>query len=357
MINTKFNRSDYLLLIIYFVVFVLVELYDHTFHFHQVTYNFIQPDGSTYSQVNTSPSLEGYLVGIPVSIISALSIVLIFFIWLIPKFLIRGKNYLLFSVAGIVVLVTFGIFRLTIWHWAYHIPWETYPTAHDLIMKSINDSASSAGLPLGILLAKKYFETQIQLAQTEKKQKEGELKLLQAQLSPHFLFNNLNTLDSLITSDPEKAKKYIVHLSALYRYLINTKDKEVVSLKEELSMIKNYFYLIETRFGTVYAFDITGQDPGANKYLPVGALQVLIENVVKHNRVTAGNSIQTTITIDEEQVTVTNNKDQVSESRESFGTGLKNLKERYTILFDKEITVLNSNGKFQVCIPLIELLE
>ncbi len=356
MINTKFNKSDYLLLLIYFVAFVLVELYDHTFHFHQVTYNFIRPDGSTYSQVNTGPSLEGYLVGVPASLISSLAIVLIFFIWLTPTFLINRKNYLVFSILGILVLVTFGIFRITLWHWAYHIPWETYPPIHDLIIKGLNNSASSAGLPLAILLAKKYFEAQLELAQTEKKQKEGELKLLQAQLNPHFLFNNLNTLDALITSDPEKAKKYIAHLSALYRYLINMKDQEVVSLNGELSMIKNYFYLIETRFGKAYVFDIKGQNPKADKYLPVGALQVLIENVVKHNRVIAGKSIQITITIEQEQVTVTNNKDQIPESRETFGTGLKNLKERYTLLFDKEMTVLNSESRFQVCIPLIELV-
>ncbi|MEL6562740.1 MAG: histidine kinase [Bacteroidota bacterium] len=356
MINTKFNKSDYLLLIIYFAAFMFVELYDHTFHFHQVTYNFIRPDGSSYSQVNTSPTLEGYFAGVPASLISSFSIVLIFFMWLIPNFLIKKENYFIFSMQGILVLAAFGIFRITTWHWAYHIPWETYPPVHDLIIKALNNSASSAGLPLGILLAKKYYETKVELAQTEKKQKEGELKLLQAQLSPHFLFNNLNTLDALISSDPEQAKKYIAHLSALYRYLINTKDQEVVSLNEELSMIKNYFYLIETRFGKVYVFEVKGQLPKADKYLPVGALQVLIENVVKHNRVMAGKSIQTTITIEDEQVTVTNTKDQISESRESFGTGLKNLKERYALLFDKEMKVSDSESKFQVCIPLIELI-
>lgn len=337
--------------------FLLVELYDHTFHFHRVTYNFIKPDGSTFSQVNTNPTLEGYLVGVPTSIVSSLSIVLIFFLWLIPKFLIRRKNYLVFSILGLLVLVSFGIFRITIWHWAYYIPWETYPSIYDLIIKGLNNSASSAGLPLGILLTKKYFETQVKLVQTEKKQKEGELKLLQAQLNPHFLFNNLNTLDSLITNDPEKAKNYIMHLSALYRYLINTKNQEVVSLNEELAMIKNYFYLIETRFGEIYTFDINGQKPKTDKYLPVGALQVLIENVVKHNGVVARKSIQTTITIEEELIIITNNKDKVCDNRESFGMGLTNLKERYALLFDKEITILDSESRFQVCIPLIELVE
>lgn len=357
MIITKLNRSDFTLLGVYFLFFILAESYDHTFHFNQVNYTFINPDGSSYSQINTRPSLEGYLIGIPISFISILSIVLIFFIWLIPKYLIKAKSYLVFSALGIIVLVVFGIFEFTAWHWADNIPWQTYPSAVDLIMKGLSNSASNAGLPLGILLTKKYFESQIQIAHVQKKQKESELKLLQAQINPHFLFNNLNTLDALIDTKPEQAKRYIVHLSALYRYLINTKDKEVVLLKEELSMIKNYFYLIETRFGDIYTFSITGNSTTKPQYLPVGALQVLIENVVKHNRVLMGERITTTIAIESEQVVLTNNKTGVLEKPESFGTGLDNLQERYVLLFDKEIKISNSEFEFQVSIPLIELIS
>ncbi len=357
MIITKLNKSDYLLLIVYFVLFILADSYDHTFHFNKVNYTFIKPDGSSYSQINTSPSLEGYIIGVPISFISTLSIVLIFFIWLIPKYLIKAKSYFVFSALGILVLAVFGIFRLTVWHWVDNIPWQTYPSAFDLIMKGLSNSASNAGLPLGILLTKKYFESQIQIAHVQKKQKESELKLLQAQINPHFLFNNLNTLDALIDTKPEEAKRYIVHLSALYRYLINTKDKEVVLLKEELSMIKNYFYLIETRFGDIYTFSITGDNMTNTQYLPVGALQVLIENVVKHNRVLMGKSISTSIVIESQQVVVTNNKTGVSEKLESFGTGLDNLQERYALLFDKEIKITNSEFEFQVSIPLIELIS
>lgn len=357
MIITKLNRSDYLLLLVYFVFFILAELYDHTFHFNQINYTFINPDGSSYSQINTSPPLGGYLIGVPISFIITLSIVLIFFIWLIPKYLIRAENYVVFSALGVLVLVFFGVFRYTVWHWVDNAPWQTYPSVLDLIMNGLSNSASNAGLPLGILLTKKYFEGQIQIADVQKKQKESELKLLQAQISPHFLFNNLNTLDALIDTKPEQAKKYIAHLSALYRYLISTKDQEVVLLKEELSMIKNYFYLIETRFGSVYSFSITESVVTKDQYLPVGALQVLIENVVKHNKVLMDTPIKTTIVIDDQQIVITNNKTGVSEKLESFGTGLENLQERYALLFDKEIQIIDSESKFQVSIPLIELVS
>ncbi len=357
MINTKLNKSDFLLLVIYFVIFILVESFDHTFHFNQINYTFINPDGSSYSQVNTSPSLEGYLIGVPISFICTVAILLSFFKWLIPKYLIDEKKYLIFVFFGTLVLIFYGVLKFTIWHWAEHAPWQTYPSIVDLVIKGLSNSASNAGLPLGILLTKKYFEAQVQMADIQKKQKESELKLLQAQINPHFLFNNLNTLDALIDSRPEQAKKYIKHLSALYRYLISTKDKEVVPLKEELSMIRNYFYLIETRFGDIYTFTIDGENDTEDKYLPVGALQVLIENVVKHNRILNGNPIKTTLTIDDQQIVVINNKGEIAQKRESFGTGLNNLKERYALLFDKEINISNHELQFKVCIPLIELVS
>lgn len=357
MIITKLNRSDYLVLTVYFVVFILAESYDHTFYFNKINYTFIKPDGSSYSQVNTSPSLLGYLIGVPASFFTTLSIVLTFYLWLIPKYLIEVRKYFLFALLGILVLAAFGILRFTVWHWVDNAPWQTYPSALDLIMNGLSNSASNAGLPLGILLTKKYFESQVQIAQVQKKQKESELKLLQAQINPHFLFNNLNTLDALIDTKPGEAKSYIAHLSALYRYLINTKDKEVVLLQDELSMIKNYFYLIETRFGDIYTFNITGNNIAKAQYLPVGALQILIENVVKHNRVLVDKHIRTTIVIESQQIVVTNNKTGASEKLESFGTGLDNLQERYALLFDKEIKISNSEFEFQVSIPLIELIS
>lgn len=356
MIKTGLNKSDYLLLFVYFILFVLVETYDHTFHFNKTNYTFIQPDGTSYSQMNTSPSLMGYIIGIPVSLISALSIIIIFYKSLIPTYLINSKKYLQFSVLGMIVLLVFGALRFTVWHWAENAPWQTYPPFFDLFFNSISNGASNAGFPLGILLTKKYFEAQTQIAFAQKKQKESELKLLQAQLNPHFLFNNLNTLDALIDTKPDQAKEYIVHLSALYRYLISTKDKEIVLLKEELSMIKNYFYLIKTRFGDIYSFNIEGNSEATNPYLPVGALQVLIENVVKHNSVPIGRSIRTTITVEDQQITVTNNKTGSSEETDSFGTGLDNLHERYALLSDKNIQIHNSNTEFKVSLPIIELI-
>ena len=120
--------------------------------------------------------------------------------------------------------------------------------------------ANSIGMPFGLVLAKKFYEGQNKILVIEKQQKENELKLLRSQIDPHFLFNNLNTLDSLIDSDAEKAKEYINRLSLIYRYLIKTKDAEVMELSEEIELAENYIFLIKTRFENDYDFKIDCDD-------------------------------------------------------------------------------------------------
>lgn len=120
----------------------------------------------------------------------------------------------------------------------------------------IDRATYSTAFPFALLLTKKFYEGQSQILKIEKQQKENELKLLRSQIDPHFLFNNLNTLDSLIDSDSEKAKEYINRLSLIYRYLIQTKDAEVMELQSEIQFAENYIFLIETRFGNDYKFTV-----------------------------------------------------------------------------------------------------
>lgn len=211
------------------------------------------------------------------------------------------------------------------------------------------------GFPLGILLMKKFYEGQNQFLKIEKQQKESELKLLRSQIDPHFLFNNLNTLDSLIDSDSEKAKEYINRLSLIYRYLIQTKDAEVMELSKELKFAENYIFLIETRFGNDYKFNIEKKVTISNKFIPTGALQTLLENVVKHNKANK-EPIETNITITEGWLTVKNTKTNTP-NKESLGTGLENLQTRYELLSDKKIAVGNSTNKFIISIPIIKLSD
>jgi LytS/YehU family sensor histidine kinase len=191
----------------------------------------------------------------------------------------------------------------------------------------------------------------------KEKQKENELKLLRSQISPHFLFNNLNTLDALIDTDKEKAKEYLNRLSLIYRYLIQTKDAEVMELTEEMNLAENYIFLIKTRFGGDYDFSVDKKASLDDKFVPTGAIQTLLENVAKHNRAQHGKPIKTTLTIDEDWLTISNTKSIIQSNKDSLGTGLKNLEYRYELLSDQKPEITDTLHNFTVKIPIIKLSE
>ncbi len=210
------------------------------------------------------------------------------------------------------------------------------------------------GIFATFLLGKKLYDAQIHVAKIEKEKKESELLLLKSQIDPHFLFNNLNTIDSLIDSNPKSAKIYLNKLSTLYRYLISNKDFEVVPLEDELEFAKNYMYLIESRFGDAYLFEIKNDLENSEDYLiPPGALQTLLENIVKHNHGNSQSPIKTKIDIKKDSIMVYNNINTKSKLVESTGIGLTNLKARYRLLTDNEIEI-QSNKNFIVKLPMIK---
>jgi len=256
----------------------------------------------------------------------------------------------------LIMIVTSGL-EYTIGFWSAENDWAKYPKGADQLLHLINRSVNDVSFPFALLLTKKFYEGQTQLFKAEKQQKENELKLLRSQIDPHFLFNNLNTLDSLIDSDAEKAKEYINRLSLIYRYLIKTKDAEVMELSEEIELVKNYIFLINTRFGPDYEFQIDINTSINNKFIPTGAIQTLLENVVKHNKSENKTPIKTTITINKGWLIITNSKSNTNTNQESFGTGLENLRARYKLLSDQQIQIHNMDTKFEVFIPIITLSE
>lgn len=212
----------------------------------------------------------------------------------------------------------------------------------------------SIGIFATFLLGKKLYDAQLHVTKIEKEKKESELLLLKSQIDPHFLFNNLNTIDSLIDSNPKAAKIYLNKISTLYRYLISNKDFEVVPLEEELEFAKNYMYLIESRFGDAYLFAIKNElGDGSNYLIPPGALQTLLENIVKHNHGNSQSPIKTNINITEDSIIVSNNINAKNKFVESTGIGLSNLKARYKLLSDTEIEI-QSNDNFIVKLPSIK---
>ena len=137
----------------------------------------------------------------------------------------------------------------------------------------------------------------------------------------------------------------------------NISKIEVIELSKELQFAENYIFLINTRFSSNYKFTIMKNINIANKFIPTGAIQALLENVVKHNKSEDKTPIKTTITINDAWLILTNTKSNTASNQESFGTGLENLKARYKLLSDQQIQIHNMDKKFEVFIPIITLSE
>ncbi|OSY88626.1 histidine kinase [Tenacibaculum holothuriorum] len=333
--NTKLNKSDYILLILYYGVAVILNIIDY--------------------KSRGLKTIE-FWVDIPASLIISFITIILFMYIIIPKFLMK-KKYLLFLISAFLTLSILGVIDDTLGFLSAGRKLSNLPKWYNIIINGVYTSSNNAGFLLGILFTKKFYEGQSQILKIEKQQKDNELKLLRSQIDPHFLFNNLNTLDSLIDSDAEKAKEYINRLSLIYRYLIKTKDAEVMELSKELQFAEHYIYLMKTRFGNDYDFKIEKQTDLTDKFIPTGALQTLLENVVKHNKPKHNETIVANIVINNKSLEVINHKGHTTLKKDSLGTGLENLKVRYQLLSDEEITILNTDKKFKVVIPIIKLSE
>ena len=334
--NTKLDKSDWILLAL---------LYGATTILNGIDY---------YRSEN---KLIEYIIDLPLDTVSSIILILIFLYFIIPRYLINTKKYTTFFFVSLVVLTTIGCLDRLVGFVTAGRSWSDFPNFLLFLQAGLYDATDMIGFPLGILLIKKFYEGQTQFLKVEKQQKENELKLLRSQIDPHFLFNNLNTLDSLIDTDSEKAKEYINRLSLIYRYLIQTKDSEVMELSKEIQFAENYIFLIKTRFEYDYDFEVIKNVSLKDSFIPTGAIQTLLENVVKHNKPDGQQPIRASITIDENRLTVVNTKSNFKVKNDSLGTGLDNLKTRYQLLSDQEISIINTDHNFKVSIPIIKLSE
>ncbi|MFK5983231.1 MAG: 2TM domain-containing protein [Flavobacteriaceae bacterium] len=176
---------------------------------------------------------------------------------------------------------------------------------------------------------------------------------LKNQLDPHFLFNSLNVLTSLIEENPEAATKFTTSLSKVYRYVLEQKNKDLVSVEEELRFAKLYMLLINMRFEDSIEFSIPDSisNPEA-KVVPL-SLQLLLENAVKHNIVTPSKKLYISIIEKEGNLIVENNLQPKQVIKPSTGVGLQNIKQRYNLLTNRKVLVFKDDTNFRVSIPLL----
>ncbi|MDD2559094.1 MAG: histidine kinase [Bacteroidales bacterium] len=266
-------------------------------------------------------------------------------VWI--NFLVLFLLFILFIVLNILTVCLF----ITISHLinGYGFP--------DLI-QIISESRLIQVSAIGILCSLPFFLFQkwVEAMQKEYKLREQNLifqnETLKNQVNPHFLFNSLNTLSSIVNSEVDVAGQFIARLSVIYRYILDNSSKLNVPLNEEIEFIRDYYYLHQIRNEGKIKLEIDINDGYSYEIIPI-SLQLLIENAIKHNMATQDKPLIINVYLEGQNVVVKNNIQKMATQVVSTKIGLKNLNERLRLITGKEIIVTESEGNFLVKVPLI----
>lgn len=208
-----------------------------------------------------------------------------------------------------------------------------------------------------VLLIEIFFYSQRQIdaektiAIIEKEKIQYQYEVLKAQINPHFLFNSLNVLASLAYEDSNKANLFAKKMSSVYRYVLLTRERPTVTLKEELEFLDAYMLLEKIRFEDNLQISITNQADLSREVIPV-SLQLLVENAVKHNIAASNQPLTVKIEITEKEIMVSNNL-QLRATVDGEGVGLKNLQKQYA-LYNKTIDIVKTETEFKVTLPFLD---
>jgi ligand-binding sensor domain-containing protein len=193
------------------------------------------------------------------------------------------------------------------------------------------------------------------LERLEKEKIQSQFETLRNQVNPHFLFNSFNTLISEIEDDPQRAVQYVEHMADFFRSIVTYREKDIISLGEEITIIKDYLFIQEKRYGDAFQVQISvSQEEEQRYYLAPLTLQLLAENAIKHNSILKEKPLLLEVFVDANQLVVRNNISSKLHAEKSAGLGLQNIHKRYQLLTNKTVVVSNDDEYFTVIIPLIQ---
>ena len=167
----------------------------------------------------------------------------------------------------------------------------------------------------------------------------AQFESLKNQLDPHFLFNSLNVLSSLIDENPKQAQKFTSSMSKIYRYVLEQKDKELVTIQDEIDFAKTYCELLKTRFEDSVDFEFNVSENDLRKFVVPLSLQLLLENCIKHNFATSSKPLIITIFTQNDCLCIENNLQAREQLKESAGIGLANIVQRYALLMKRNVFI------------------
>jgi len=263
-----------------------------------------------------------------------------------------GVSFVLYATADFIGCMLILVAYTWLPYLSFEITWEHIFKVTVVLLLS----ATLAGL--GYEFFYSFAKWKDSIEENEKLQKlqaQAELSALKSQVNPHFLFNSLNTLSSLISDDAERAEKYLDEMTKVYRYLLRNNELELTTLGIELQFIQSYFHLLKTRYGTGIELYIDVAPHHKDYLLPPMTLQLLIENAVKHNTFLKDQPlIIRLVTTPEYELIITNNLQPRNAPVASTKVGLSNIAAKYKLLQKTDIKVTETATSFTVILPLIE---
>jgi LytS/YehU family sensor histidine kinase len=209
----------------------------------------------------------------------------------------------------------------------------------------------------GVAFYEKWKTVTDQAEQLKKENLQTQLESLKAQVNPHFLFNSLNSLSSLISEDPTKAEKFLDEMCKVYRYLLRNNENDLAPLWVEMQFIQSYYHLLKTRYGDSLSLEVEIPDELVWYRIPSLTLQMLVENAVKHNVMMKDQPLIIRITTENGPKLIIANNLQRKKRISSNKVGLNNIVKKYKLLGQEAIAVLEDDKTFAIVLPLIKAEE
>lgn len=328
--------------------------------------------------------------GIPFLIVDGIAIFLFFFIWLnVSEWILNhlfkkfGEDYIAefnllaqlvtFLISIVLAILFVATYRSTV-HAIDYLQQQLFDIRFTIPFRSRKSVSAGAlglfkrgsnGFFIMLMMSGFYLiairraslrlkEVHLKAEQLEKASIQSQFSALKNQVNPHFLFNSLSILSSLVHVDADLSEKFIGQLSKAYRYILEQKDNELVSLDTELEFIQAYIFLLKIRFEDKFQTDINVPEAykKRHKIAPL-TLQLLIENAVKHNQMSDENPLKVSIVVEKDELVVRNNLAPRPQKEVSTGVGLQNIMNRYQLLTDRKVWVGESEDSFIVRLPLL----
>lgn len=260
---------------------------------------------------------------------------------------------------GLIIYITLMVTALSILFWGYdYIGLMGYQINLNRYVWTLIVGAfcniMATSLNEGAAFFERWREVVDEAEQLKKENLQSQLEGLKGQVNPHFLFNSLNSLSSLISDDPEKAEKFLDEMSKVYRYLLRTNEDGLTTLQAEMDFINSYFHLLKTRYGDGLNMQTTIEARFLTYLVPPLTLQMLVENAVKHNMILKDKPLQIMIlTTNSGKLIVSNNLQRKDRMVSSNKVGLSNIVKKYRLMKQEEISVRDDGKEFAVIVPLI----